>query len=232
MNTRKILAMMAIAMISMVSFSSCKDDDDDNASPSTSNKGSLMFVHTSPDAPGVDVLLNGNKLNQTNLEYAGFAGYFSVNPATYNVKINPAGTSVSVIDADITVAAKTAYSVFAVDSVSNISPLVLTDDLTTPAAGKAHVRFIHLSPDAPAVDVALAGGAVVFGNKSFKEFTAFTPLDAATYNLEVRLAGTSTVVLPLPNISLTAGKIYTVYAKGFVSGAGTQALGAGLIVNN
>ena len=110
--------------------------------------------------------------------------------------------------------------------------MVVEDNLAAPAAGKAHVRFIHLSPDAPAVDVAVTGGGVVFGNQSFEDFTAFTPLDANTYNLEVRLAGTSTVVLPLPGIVLTAGKIYTVYAKGFVGGTGAQALGAEIIVKN
>ena len=124
------------------------------------------------------------------------------------------------------------YSVFAIDSVSKISALVVADDLTTPASGKAHVRFIHLSPNAPAVDVALTGGGVVFGNKSFKDYTAFTPLDAGTYNLEVRVAGTATVALPLPGIALQAGKIYTVFAKGFLGGSGAQALGAEIIVNN
>jgi hypothetical protein len=60
----------------------------------------------------------------------------------------------------------------------------------------------------------------------------FTPLDAGTYNLEVRLAGTNTVVLSLPNVMLAAGKIYTVFAKGFAGGTGMQALGAQVIVNN
>ena len=108
----------------------------------------------------------------------------------------------------------------------------MEDNLTAPASGKAHVRFIHLSPDAPAVDITLTDGTVVFGDYIFKEASAFTPLNAATYNLQVRLAGTSTVVLELPNIALTAGKIYTVFAKGFVGGTGTQALGAQIIVNN
>jgi hypothetical protein len=106
------------------------------------------------------------------------------------------------------------------------------DDLTTPAAGKAHVRFIHLSPDAPAVDIAVVGGPVVFPNSSFKQASAFTPLAAGTYNLEVRVAGTSTVALTLPPITVADGKIYTVFAKGFLSGTGTQALGAEIIVNN
>jgi hypothetical protein len=38
--------------------------------------------------------------------------------------------------------------------------------------------------------------------------------------------------LSLPNVMLTAGKIYTVFAKGFVGGTGMQALGAQVITNN
>jgi len=71
----------------------------------------------------------------------------------------------------------------------------------------------------------------VFPNVAFKAGTAFTPLDAGTYKLDVRLAGTSTVALPLADITLEAGKIYTVYAKGTLLGTGDQALGAQIIVN-
>jgi hypothetical protein len=148
-----------------------------------------------------------------------------------NIKVNVSGTSTSVINADVTFEKDKNYSIFAVDSVAKIAPLVLSDDLTAPASGKAHVRFVHLSPNAPAVDVALVGGAVVFPNQSFKGFTAFAPLDAGTYNLEVRVAGTSTVALTLPPITLAAGKIYTVFAKGFLGATGAQELGAEIIVN-
>ena len=70
----------------------------------------------------------------------------------------------TVINADLPVTAGSYYTVFAADSVANIAPLVLADDLTTPAAGKAHVRFVHLSPNAPAVDVAVTAGPVLFAN--------------------------------------------------------------------
>jgi hypothetical protein len=82
----------------------------------------------------------------------------------------------------------------------------------------AHVRFIHLSPDAPAVDVAVTGGDVLFGNVAFRGFTAYSPVPAGTYDLEVRLAGTDTVALPLPGINLEEGKVYTVFAMGLAAG--------------
>jgi len=192
----------------------------------------VKVIHASPDAPGVDIFVDNTMVNSTALNFPENTDYLEVLAGTRNIKVNPSMSSTSVIDADVTFMSDMYYSVFAVNDVANIEPLVLEDDLTAPAAGKAHVRFIHLSPDAPAVDITLTDGTVVFGNKAFKEFTAFTPLDFGSYDLEVRIAGTSQIVLPLGTINLEDGNIYTVFAKGFVSGTGSQALGAQIIVNN
>ncbi|MBK9981037.1 MAG: DUF4397 domain-containing protein [Saprospiraceae bacterium] len=228
MTKRFSIFTSALFVAAVVLFSSCEKDD-----PAIDQfRANVLVAHASPDAPGVDLLVDNTKQNSTALNHPDNTGYLKVEAGTRNIKINVTGTSTTVIEADLTLTKDMNYSVFAVDSVSKISAIVLTDDLTAPAAGKAHVRFIHLSPNAPAVDVAVASsGAVVFGNKAFKEYTAFTPLDAGTYNLDVRVAGTSTVALVLPPITLEAGKIYTVFAKGFLGGSGAQALGAEIIVN-
>lgn len=223
-NKFSLLALVLLAS-SLLVFSSCKDDDEVAT-------GQVLVTHASPDAPAVDLLIDDQKENSAPLPYPANTGYITVDAGNRNFKINVAGTSTNVINADLDIKANTNYSIFAVDSVANLTAIAFEDDLTSPASGKAHVRFIHLSPDAPAVDIAVASsGAVVFGDVAFKEGTAFTPLDAGTYNLDVRVAGTSTVALILPPITLSAGKIYTVFAKGFLAGTGTQALGAEIIVN-
>jgi hypothetical protein len=220
-----------IALLSVCAlFTSCEKKKVDP--PAVVKTVKVMVAHASPDAPGVDLLVDNVKKNTAALTFLENTAYLDVPVGTRNIKVNAAGTSTSVINADVPFAENKSYSIFAVDVLSKIAPLVVTDDLTAPAAGKAHVRFIHLSPDAPAVDVAVTGGSVVFPNTAFKGSTAFTPLAAGTYNLEVRLANTTTAVLPLPNITLAAGKIYTVYAKGLLTGTGAQALGADIIVNN
>ncbi len=223
-------ALTMILAVSAFALAGCSDDNDNPAAPGTP-AARVNVVHASPNAPAVDLLVDG-AVKGSGLAFPNNTGYLDVPAGARNVKVNVSGTSTTAINADLTLSSAASYSVFAVDSVSKIAPLVLTDDLTAPAAGKAHVRFVHLSPNAPAVDVGVTGGAVVFGNKTFKQFTAFTPLDAGTYDLEVRLAGTGTVVLPLPGITLQAGKIYTVFARGFVGGTGAQALGAEIDVNN
>lgn len=227
---KQIALLGLVFVLGLTAVTGCSDDES-VTNPPAAQTARVLTVHASPNAPGVDLLVD-NVVAGTNLTFPNNTGYLTVPAGTRNVKVNVTGTATTVINADLPLTAAGNYSVFAVDSVSKISALVLTDNLAAPAAGKAHVRFIHLSPNAPAVDVALAGGAVVFANKAFKEYVDFTPLDAGTYNLEVRLAGTGTVVLPLPGISLTAGKIYTVFARGFVGGAGAQALGAEIISNN
>jgi len=208
----------------------CSSNSSDPTSPTTGGQARVMAIHASPNAPGVDLYVDGSKVD-SNLTFPNNTPYLSVNSGTRAIAVKVAGTSTTVLSANLPIAGNTYYSVFAIDSVADLHALVLIDTLTAPAAGKAHLRFIHLSPNAPAVDITDTTGAVIIANKSFMDYTSFIPLDAGTYNLQVRIAGTSTIVLRLSGIMLTEGKIYTVFAKGFVGGAGGQALGAQIIVN-
>ena len=232
---KKVFIRLFGLLLPVLIFVSCnKDDDDNNEPPATS---SVMVVHASPDAPEVDVRINNN-VALSNVAYPDNSSYTELSSGSTNIKVSPAGTTKYVIDATVNLEANKNYSVFAIDSVSNIKAAVVTDDLTAPASGKSHVRFFHFSPDAPAVDIAVTGGPVLFSNRQFNDqstnasYANFTPVDAGTYNLEVRAAGTNTVVLSLPNVTLPSGKIITVFAKGFLSGTGVQALGAQAILNN
>ena len=189
----------------------------------------VMAIHASPDAPPVDLLLDDQLVGE-DLEFPNNTGYLPILSGEQNIKVNAANTSTTVIDADLTFATGGSHtSVFAYDELADITALVLEDDLSVPDGGFAHVRFVHLSPDAPRVDVAVSGGPVLFADVGFGESDdngVFTPVASGTYDLEVRLTNTNTVVLSLPGITLEDGRIYTVFAKDFVS-----ALGAEIIVN-
>lgn len=224
-----MLRISSLLLLPLLIFSMSCDDDDNPTTPDP--QSNMLVVHASPDAPGVDLLVDDATV-ATNLQFPDNTDYLTVDSGTRNIKVNVTGTASTVIEADLDLAADENYSVFAVDEVADIAPLVLQDDLSPPAAGNAHVRFVHLSPDAPAVDITLDDGTVVFGNQAFQDATAFTPLPAGSYDLQVRVAGTTTVALDLPPITVNDGVIYTVFAKGFLSGTGEQALGAEIIVNN
>lgn len=227
---KKMFSLISFSTAILFGFTACSEDEDPVA-PTPNPTAKVMVIHASPDAPGVDLLVD-NSVAGSNLTFPNSTGYLEVEAGTRNIKVNVTGTQTTVIGADLNIAANTAYSAFAVNTVANLEPLVLVDNLTAPASGKSHVRFIHLSPDAPAVDITLTDGTVVFSNVAFKDVVDFTPLDAAAYNLQVRAAGTTTVVLDLGTVTLQAGKIYTVFARGLLNGSGSQALNASIIANN
>lgn len=178
----------------------------------------VRVVHASPDAPAVDVLVNGSAAF-TNAPFKGITNYASLDAGSYSVAVVPTGaTEPKVISATLTLDADKDYTVVAVGKLANIEPLVLVDNNAAPAGGKAHVRFVHASPDAPAVDIAVKGGPVIFSNVAFKGVGDYMPVDAGTYDLEVRLAGTNTVALDLPGIALADGTVYTVFAMGLAGG--------------
>lgn len=83
----------------------------------------------------------------------------------------------------------------------------------TPPA--ARVRVLHLSADAPNVDVYVDGAdSPAFANLPFLSGTAYAELPAGTYDFDVNAAGTDTTALSIPGLALTSGTSYTAVAIG------------------
>ncbi|MCS7219074.1 MAG: DUF4397 domain-containing protein [Thermus sp.] len=186
-------------------------------------QGAMVRVaHLSPDAPAVDVLVNGQRAI-TNLAFKEVTPYLALPAARVRVQVVPAGqNSPAVIDAELDLREGVYYTVAATGFLAQIRPQVYTDALAGlfPRAGFARVRVVHTSPDAPAVDVAVKGGSVLFPNLPFPRASEYLVVPAGRYDLEVRVAGTNQVALNLPGVNLESGKTYTVFAVGSVR-AGT-----------
>jgi hypothetical protein len=180
----------------------------------------VRVVHASPDAPAVDVYANGSRV-LSGVPFKGASDYLSVPAGTYSFEVRPAGAAAEsspVLSVSADLQAGTDYTVMAVDRLSQIKARLFVDDNSAPVAGKAHVQIVHASPDAPTVDIGLKGGPVLVPSLPFGELKGPLPVNAGTYDLEIRLAGTSTVALPLDGVRLEAGKIYTFTAAGLASG--------------
>jgi hypothetical protein len=218
---KKLINGMCGIMLSATFFTACTPIDD-----SIIKEAKINIIHASPDAPSLDVLIDDVK-KQTGLSFDKNTGYSNIATGTRNLKLNTSGTSNSVLFKGLTINEDENYTIIAANKLGNIEAMVVPDDLTPPAAGKAHIRFAHLSPDAPTVDV-LNNGNTIFSAYSFKNISAFRSVDAGALTLNVKVTGTTQQVLSIP-LSLVDGKIYTLYAKGLASN-GT--LGTTLIANN
>jgi hypothetical protein len=189
------------------------------AGVATAADGAMVRVlHASPDAPAVDVYLDDTIVGAlTNVPFGTISGYLEIPAGDHNVKVYATGTTTGpVIDADVTVAAGAMYTIAATDAVASITAQVLQDE-PAPDCDTASVRVVHFSADAPAVDVATAGAApadAVVKGLEYPNATDYVALPAGSYDLEVRLAGTTTVALALPDVAVEACNAYSVFAIG------------------
>lgn len=221
-----IRKLSALVLLVFAFFYAC--DDFDYPIDPIRDKGHVILTHASPDAPNVDVYVD-DVLLASDFSYPNSTRYSSLTEGTHTITLKVADSDDVALEAELDIMADTFYSVFAADVVADLSALVLVDDFGSPELDEAMVRFVHLSPDAPAVDVTLADGTVLFGNYEFKGASDFTAVTMGEYDLQVRLAGTEDVVLELNDVKLAPHAAYTVWAKGFVDGEDDAALGAEII---
>ncbi len=195
----------------------------------------LRVLHASPDAPAVDIYVDGAKA-LADVPFGTLSDYLSVPAGDHQVQVFAAGTTTgAVIDATITLQAGTSYTVAATNALASIQAQVIEDD-PAPTGDAAQLRAVHLSADAPAVDVAPRGSAVadaVVTNLAYPDATGYLSLPAGSYELDVRLTGTTTVALELPTLDLAAGTSYSAFVIGSAASpaVGSNALRAVVAVD-
>jgi len=185
----------------------------------------VRVAHLSPDAPAVDVWLDGG-IVLSDVPYKTVSSYLELPSGSRRVQVTPAGeTKPVVIDAMVEFESDKAYTVAATGFLGedDLLPLVLVDDRFT-MVSEAKIRFVHTSPDAPAVDVGQSDGSVVFGDVAFRKSSTYAQLPAASYDLEVRAAGTMDIALSVPGVTLEEGTNYTVFAIGSLNEGTLEAL--------
>lgn len=196
------------------------------------------FIHASPDAGNIDVLLNGALLAQ-NFAFTKDTAV-AVYPGITSFLISKTGSSTSLINTNFSLSPEKAYSIFAIDNVSSIKATVTEDNFVLPPSDSVKVRFFHLSPNAGAIDAAFTNTTDTLKslNRSFNDQEsssskqAFVQFKAGTYKLDVFPTGTSVSLVTVPSVSLTGGNVYTLFLKGNNGGTGEQALGLATVLYN
>lgn len=178
------------------------------------------IVHLSPDAPVVDVYVDGELWFEDVEPFATQTEYLKYVPGTYTVQFAPAGEGqdAAVLEDEVTFE-EGRYTVAAVGEACAVSdePLRivnLEDDISQTTEGHARVRGVHASPDAPAVDFTTSDGETVFENLGFGE-GEYGEIPANEEVIEIRECASGSVIERF-EIGFEAGHVYTVFAVGYV----------------
>ena len=272
----KINFSAAVAALTVAAMVSCKNTEYPTPVPATTPStltARVLFVNAAPSttlnffasnvpagtnvALGSSTAYNGVPVGPLQVRAKAASGTIGGVLGTSDILFRAGATNQN----NFTTVAGTNYTFFVTDTLNRARAtaigatdlggprfLNVTDNLAAPAAGNAHVRFFHLSPNgptvwinilkagvtAPVLSVSRAYRAVSSGTgAAMVTFANFTPVAAGAYNIEVRTgSATGPLALSVPNVTLTDGKIYTLFARGLVRGTGADALGAGIVLHN
>ncbi len=230
---RWTLAIVAIAG----GLSSClKGEDGPPPEPQTY----LSIMHLAPTAPSVDVYFDNAKVSNTPFDPGIVtAQYNPVDKGTYSIRFKKAASDSLVADVGQEKYDSLAYYTILLYNLITDGPvraIRIKDDYTEAVADltKPYYRFFHTSPNTGPVDLYLDDTKIQSGrghadnaaNTSLNRFVGTLP---DTHKIEVREAGTSTVLVSQDNVLLQAGRAYTFYLLGLSGGTGTKELKLGIL---
>lgn len=226
------VALMLLSVVSL-SLTGCLDNEVETPEPTPTTY--FAFYHGSPDAPDFDIHIDNQLLNRQPFKYASYTGYLPLKPDSYSIKFSPVNAADAFLDSTLTFEDQKVYSVFAINKLDDLELLAVQDVVQGLAAGKAGLRVVQLSPDAPLLDITTTGTAsnVLTSDLAFKEVTSFMPVDGAKYNLEIKAADTGETLVTVTNSTFAAGASYTLIIRGFKTppAGNTNTLHAQLIRN-
>ncbi len=178
------------------------------------NNSSLVRIfHAAPQAQNIDVYVN-DQMVFSDLAFGDFTKYVYLDEGEYNVSVYLAGQKDRpIINQMVDVLSQQIFTVAATGNLDNLGLLVIPDKVSkSPSQSYSSLRVIHLSPNAPGVDI-LVDGDKLFEDISFEEGTDYVDLNPGTYNVNVVLNTDKSIVLPL-KVTLNPDKIYTIYIMG------------------
>jgi hypothetical protein len=178
----------------------------------------FKFVNASFVGSPLNVFVDG-VLTLANVPYAGVSSYQVTGAGTRNVTVQATatpGANLLTIVANFEPASDS--SIVASGPPGDLRGLVLSDDNSPPAAGRARIRFVNASPELTAMDV-YVNFVKQFGAVASNTASPYTELVAdatglTAYEFDFNVAGTTTPVLQLPGVTITSGKTYSVYVVG------------------
>ncbi|UQX89415.1 DUF4397 domain-containing protein [Jatrophihabitans telluris] len=186
--------------------------------PAKASDAVIRAAHFSPTTPGVDVYLSpfsGSPSRQvwlSNVRYGAVSSYQALTPGVYTVAMRPAGaspTSKAVLSWTLNAKSGTAYTVAGVGAGSSVRGVVISDDLSTPPAGRGRVRVIQAASRAPVAKVSSTDGTVIAPDARFATVTQYATLPAGSWQVEAVSASTPTVKAVTP-VSIRSGQITSI----------------------
>lgn len=186
--------------------------------PVKARRARIRFIHAAVEAASqpFDVHIDGKYV--TTITYLTANPHIPLKAGKHKVTLYPTRQTINPIwEQEISTDSEKRY-LFAVASKSQKPTegvhLIRYEETDTVPANKAKIRFIDLSPNAPALDLRDRQQDIFFSDIPYKKSTAYTVANPGRINIYVSVAGTQT---DIASIAFDTAKdhAYTLIATGY-----------------
>ena len=184
----------------------------------------VRVVHASPDAPAVDVFLDG-KQTVDGAAFKAVTSFGDVPAGKHSVLVTVHGDKKEVLKQEFDLKAGTYYTVAATGLLKDIKLTAFTASSMMMSKSKAKINVYHLSPGSPNVDALAVDmkNAKIVSNLAYGKMVTKL-VNPMGVNLNIVPAGKMTpVVKNLSGVSIAAGKSYSIFAMGTLDGKDAMA---------
>lgn len=226
----------SVAMVTMVTvLSSClKSVDPPEPTPA---KAYISIMHLAPTAPALDVFFNDAKVSNEPFNPGNITSiYNAVEKGTFSIKFKKTAADSVVAEVPLAQYDSLNYYTIFIHNLQSGGPayaLRIKDDFSQLTPSKPYYRFFHASPTTAAVDLYMNNAKIesnrqLADNANIQSLNNFIATNSGFTTIEVKLAGTETVVASL-NADLIDGNAYTFYLRGLDGGTGNNQLSLGIL---
>ncbi len=199
----------------LLALNGCNLNSSSNVAPLPSAE--VAFFHGSPNNLDMTVYLDDAPLSGT-FAYKTYSGYIQTNNlGIRKVKFISVASAATLIDTTFNFVQNKAYTIAVVNKPSGKpQAIIIEDGVNLVNQADTPIRFIHLSPDTPAVDVKFINvGTTLVTGQTYMQASQFQEFAVNNYSAEIRRSSDNklllTVGLPLTNAAI----FQTIYFVGY-----------------
>jgi len=187
----------------------------DNA-PEPQIYSGVAIYHCAPDSPDMNIVIDNEVINTVPFKYKNYSNYLDVVEGDRRLRFTNFSDGSSLVDETLNFENSKAYSLFIINTVSQIELLRIEDTANFPSSGNGNVRCLQLSPDAPQVEVKWVDESTpLFAGMTFKQVKEFKEVPSGKRSLEVKVIGGSGRTLVVPDVDIQEARNYTILIEGF-----------------
>ncbi|MBS1932738.1 MAG: DUF4397 domain-containing protein [Bacteroidetes bacterium] len=246
----RVAGYFMLSVGAMFLITACSKSNNSGNNNNNSGQAYVSATNASPSSTAYSVYADSANLTTSGMLGFGMttgnggSPYQTIVSGNDSIKWVASGSTSAALDTSYNFSSGQYYSLFLYDTAmpgSSLKTVILKDNLTAPASGQAEIRFVSFSPNALMSEGWLINGTDTLQLKNMvyaggtvynvDTLSAFTTVTPGTYSVVLNNAENLNL-LANDSITLAAGKIYTLYSKGYTGITGSNAFNVGLITHN